>query len=220
MRRGQRRQGEVLHDAVIDRRAPSRPGRSLSQGPSLASLGAKSRHRKRAGSTFRGVVLASLFGGLAMGASSLSAGCSKSEAKVESAGSETSGAFVEVRVHPSGSEPLSAVLAREAKKAGEKKLRPFVEIGASWCGPCRAIESSMTDARMKAAFEGTYVIHLDADEWGGKLGEAGVASAQIPVFFALDTNGKPNGRRIDGGAWDANVPANMAPKLGTFFKGT
>jgi thiol-disulfide isomerase/thioredoxin len=154
-----------------------------------------------------------------MGSVSSSVACSKSEAKVEPAGSAAEGPFVEVRVHPSGGEKLSEVLAREAKKAGEKKLRPFVEIGASWCEPCRAIESSMSDERMKKAFEGTYVIHLDADEWGGKLGEAGVASAQIPVFFALEANGKPNGRRIDGGAWDANVPANMAPKLGAFFKG-
>ncbi len=155
-----------------------------------------------------------------MGSATLTVACSKREAKVEAAGSGTDGSFIEVRVHPNGSEALSAVLAREAKTAGEKKLRPFVEIGAPWCEPCRAIESSMSDERMKTAFEGTYVIHLDADEWGGKLGEAGVASAQIPVFFALDANGKPNGRRIDGGAWDANVPANMAPKLGAFFKGT
>jgi hypothetical protein len=209
----------VLPDAVISRRDSARSGRSLSQGRP-ASLGATNRHPKRAGSTFRGVVLASLLSAFATGSAFLTVACSKTEAKVEPVGSGANATFVEVRVHPSGSEALSAVLAREAKKAGEKNLRPFVEIGASWCEPCRAIESAMDEPSMKTAFAGTYVIHLDASEWGGELGKVGLGSAQIPVFFALDASGKATGRRIDGSAWGESIPDNVAPKLWVFFKGT
>jgi len=39
----------------------------------------------------------------------------------------------------------------------------------------------------------------------------------IPIFYALDKDGKPTGRKVDGGAWDDNIPENMAPVLDKFF---
>ena len=65
--------------------------------------------------------------------------------------------------------------------------------------------------------QGCGIGEIATDEWGAKLGPAKLSSSSIPVFFALDASGKPTGRKIDGGAWDENVPANMAPKLGAFF---
>ena len=55
------------------------------------------------------------------------------------------------------------------------------------------------------------------DAWGGSLGAVGLASPSIPVFIVLDEKGRGTKRRIDGSAWDDNVPANMAPKLDAFF---
>lgn len=74
----------------------------------------------------------------------------------------------------------------------------------------------MGDPRMKAAFKGTYIVHLDVDAWGSKLAAAKLSAGSVPVFFALDAAGKPRGS-INGGAWDANTPENMAPKLEAFF---
>jgi thiol-disulfide isomerase/thioredoxin len=125
------------------------------------------------------------------------------------------GSFHEVHLEP-GATPLPEVIAQEQKKARAMGLRLYVELGATWCKPCKELEASMSDPRMKAAFKGTYIVHLDIDAWGGKLASAKLSSASIPVFFALDAAGKPTGS-INGGAWDANTPANMAPKLAQFF---
>ncbi len=127
-----------------------------------------------------------------------------------------SSAMREVRLTPS-STPLPDVLSAEARKAKAEGLAPFVLVGATWCGPCQELEKSMHDPRMRKAFSGTYVIHLDVDAWGGRLGKAGLGASAVPVIFALDPEGKPTGRRIDGSAWAENVPENMAPPLSAFF---
>ena len=40
------------------------------------------------------------------------------------------------------------------------------------------------------------------------------------VFYEVGDDGKPTGRKIDGGAWGDNIPANMAPPLDKFFHGS
>lgn len=115
---------------------------------------------------------------------------------------------------------IDEVLAAEAAKAKAEGRQPYAEFSASWCPPCMAIKHTLEahDPQMVAAFEGTYVIRLDADEWTTKqLQGSGMSTDTIPVFYALDEKGKANGRTIDGGAWGDNVPENMAPPLGAFF---
>ena len=112
---------------------------------------------------------------------------------------------------------LATLITAEVAKAHARKLRPFLELRAEWCKPCKQLEASMNDSRMIAAFAGTYLISIDIDEWDGKLDAIGVAADSIPVFYELDAKGKPTGRNINGGAWDENIPANMAPPLKAFF---
>jgi thiol-disulfide isomerase/thioredoxin len=112
---------------------------------------------------------------------------------------------------------LATILASESNKAKDQKLKPYVEFRADWCGPCKSLERSMTDARMKDAFAGVYLVRLDADDWGPKLKGTGFDASTIPVFFEVTETGKPTGRRIDGGAWGDNIPENMAPPLRAFF---
>lgn len=115
---------------------------------------------------------------------------------------------------------LTELIAAANTRARAAHLKPFVELRADWCGPCKELEASLTDERMVAAFAGTHIISLDVDAWGKQLGEAGLDPDEgIPAFFELDADGKPTGRKIDGGAWDDNVPANMAPLLAAFFAG-
>jgi hypothetical protein len=149
-----------------------------------------------------------------------SVGCSKATDTASSATATVpANGFVEARLRTSEGA-LPDLLALHAKKAKELGLAPYAELGATWCKPCRELEASMSDARMKDAFKGTYIVHLDIDEWGGSLGKSGLGSSAVPVVFALDPQtGKGTSRTIDGSAWDANIPANMAPKLGAFFQG-
>jgi hypothetical protein len=70
---------------------------------------------------------------------------------------------------------------------------------------------------MLAAFDGVYLISVDVDEWGWGISGTGYEVPVIPIFFGVGEDGEANGRVIDGGAWGANIPENMAPPLGEFF---
>lgn len=120
-----------------------------------------------------------------------------------------------VRLKPSDGE-LSSLITAEATKARVRNLRPYLELRAEWCGPCKDLEASMGDARMADAFAGTFVISVDIDEFP-QVEQLGFDSGSIPVFFELDAKAKPTGRKIDGGAWGDNIAANMAPPLKAFF---
>lgn len=141
-------------------------------------------------------------------------GCKKEAAST--AALEAAPAANSERLKPANGS-LKAQLTGATARAQARKLRPFIELRADWCEPCRALEASLGDPRMVDAFAGTYLITLDVDEWSKELSEAGLAPDGIPAFFAVDERGTPTGRKIDGGAWADNVPANMAPPLKAFF---
>lgn len=154
------------------------------------------------------------------------AGCNNPSDKVNpepprgGAGAVEERGFVTAEIKP-GSDNLFPMIQAEVKKARSQGLKPFVEFWASWCEPCMAIKHSLTDARMKAAFKGVYIIQINADEWqDAKLAGTGFVANSIPVFYEVGDDGKPTGRKIDGGAWGDNIPANMAPPLDKFFHGS
>jgi thiol-disulfide isomerase/thioredoxin len=121
-----------------------------------------------------------------------------------------------VQLKPSAGE-LDKLLPAEVAKANAQQLRPFVEIGAEWCKPCKQLEASMNDARMKDAFNGTYVIRLDVDDWSSSLSTFDLEPTVIPVVFEIDAHGKSTGRSINGNDWGATIPENVAPLLKAFF---
>ncbi len=117
-------------------------------------------------------------------------------------------------------DSLMAQLASEVGKAKEKGQRPFVEFWADWCGPCKRLEASMDDERMKKAFSGVYLVRANSDDWGEKATALGYGVGSIPVFYEIGPDGKPTGRTISGGAWAEDIPENMAPPLDAFFHGS
>lgn len=137
-------------------------------------------------------------------------GCAKKEAAPVEVGPAS------VRLTPSQGK-LTALLEAEVARARARNLKPFLELRAEWCGPCKELEASMGDARMTDAFAGTYLISIDIDAWSEQLADTTFDASSIPVFYELDEKAKPTGRKIDGGAWAENIPANMAPQLKAFF---
>lgn len=126
-----------------------------------------------------------------------------------------------VRLHPEDGD-LQSMLAAEAQKALGLGQMPVVEFDATWCPPCQAIEKALSEKNelMLSAYDGTYIIKLDVDEWEWDDGRVqNFAFTGIPVYFKLDKNGEQTGEIIDGNAWGDNIPENMAPPMDKFFHG-
>ncbi len=129
--------------------------------------------------------------------------------------------FTEVRLHPADGK-LDEMLATEAEKAVAAGLLPVVEFDADWCPPCVAINKHLEakNELMLKAYDGTYIIKLDVDKWDWDNGKVENFSFEaIPVYFKLDRQGKPTGEIIDGGAWNEDIPVNIAPVMDAFFHG-
>jgi thiol:disulfide interchange protein len=126
--------------------------------------------------------------------------------------------FTLIRLRPSDGS-LEEVLKAEARKAQEEKRTPYVEFDATWCSSCQELNASLGDKRMVDAFEGTYIIRLDIDEWENDLPDAGFYVQGVPAFFQIDGEGKPTGHTITGAAWAENIPENMAPPMKKYFNG-
>lgn len=112
---------------------------------------------------------------------------------------------------------LTAALEREAVQARQAGLRPYLEVSAAWCLPCRRLKAALVDPRMQEALAGTYLIRVDYDAWEKQFTAANLKVAHIPVFFELAQDGHLTGKSIDAEAWVNDVPEEMAPALKTFF---
>ena len=127
--------------------------------------------------------------------------------------------FTIVRLHPKDGD-LQSLLADEAQKAVSLDRMPVIEFDATWCPPCQAINKAIKENNelILNAYAETYIIRLDVDEWG--WGDSRLHDFQfdgIPVFFKLDSTGNQTGDVIDGGAWNDDIPENIAPVMDAFF---
>ncbi len=123
--------------------------------------------------------------------------------------------FVIVEADPT--QPPEDVFRAAAVTASARGLAPFVYASATWCEPCRKLDRSMGDARMRDAFKGTYVVKLDVDAFGDEaLATVGLRARAVPSFHELGAGGMPTGRSL-AGDWGPDTPENMAPALRRFF---
>jgi hypothetical protein len=116
---------------------------------------------------------------------------------------------------------FTSLLSQHAAKAHEMGLTPFVEFHAAWCPACQAIAQGLEEknALMRDAFQWTYLIRVDIDQWDtDEIVNAGFEFEFIPIFIRINTNGSPTSDSIDGNAWGENIPETMAPPLKEFFQ--
>lgn len=131
----------------------------------------------------------------------------------------TGKSFTISRIHMENGDLLPQ-LAAETAKAKSLGLLPFIEFDATWCPPCQAIDASIQSKNpiTLQAFNGVYLIRADVDEWGWG-DKKNFNFEAIPIYYKLNDNGLPTGGKVDGGAWNEDIPENFAPVLDAFFHG-
>lgn len=112
---------------------------------------------------------------------------------------------------------LLTIMQGHVKKARELNQKLFIQITATWCGPCKRLQAAMLDKLMQDAFAGTYIVKLDADEWEDDFSQINIKVNAVPVFFKVDTQGKATNYTVNGGAWAEDIAKNMAPPLKAYF---
>jgi thiol-disulfide isomerase/thioredoxin len=116
-----------------------------------------------------------------------------------------------------GEIKLLTLMQAHVKKAQELKQKLFIQITATWCGPCKRLQAAMPDDLMQDAFAGTYIVKLDADEWEDDFSQINIKINAVPVFFKVDADGKATDYTVNGGAWAEDIAINMAPPLKAYF---
>ncbi|HEY1040449.1 MAG TPA: thioredoxin domain-containing protein [Bacteroidia bacterium] len=107
------------------------------------------------------------------------------------------------------------VLVKEELAAGRK---PVLFFTATWCGPCRQFKNSLSNILMIDALKGSTLILIDGDidAKSDKIAAKYDVSA-YPTFVRVNEQGELI-KKTDGGAWEENIPENMAPVMKKFMK--
>lgn len=106
---------------------------------------------------------------------------------------------------------------RAAANKDSKKLLLWVV--TEGCKPCNGVAASLPDKEMQAALGGVRLVRLDARDFVLELERLHVPIAKYPGFALLGADDRPVDY-VHGGEWDADIPANIAPVLGKFIRGT
>ena len=103
------------------------------------------------------------------------------------------------------------------KKEINAKRKPVLFFTATWCGPCQEFKHSLGDPLMIDALKDItlIIIDVDIDADKEKISEK-YEVGSYPTFIRVDEKGEVI-KQTDGGAWQENIPQNMAPVLKSFM---
>lgn len=102
-----------------------------------------------------------------------------------------------------------------ASTAGEKVL---VMTTRDDCAPCRGVEAALGSPLMQTALAKVRLVRVDLDVFKDDLDALKMPRERYPAFFLLSVDLTPKDG-IDGGEWDEDIAANVAPVLGAFVRG-
>jgi hypothetical protein len=106
----------------------------------------------------------------------------------------------------------------EATAHGERLLLETTAAGSS-CSPCQGVAAALSDPRMQTALDHVRLVRVDLASFEEDLVELEIPSKPFPGFFLLDSNLRVTDA-INGGEWEDDVAANIAPVLGPFVRGS
>ncbi len=103
----------------------------------------------------------------------------------------------------------------DAAAAGETLV---VMTTAGRCEPCRGVDQSLTDPLLQSSLSKVRLVRVDLETFNEDLDGLRMPHERFPGFFLLAPDLTPRDG-IDGGEWDDDIPANIAPVLGAFVRG-
>lgn len=118
--------------------------------------------------------------------------------------------------------PLKQVIQTHYQLALSKNQKVFIQITAEWCSPCKRLRTKTKDPLMKKAYQGTYIIRLDRDEWEKDFAEIGIKKTPIPIFWELGDDNKNltvTNYALDGNYWKEITAEALSPVLKAYFSG-
>jgi hypothetical protein len=120
-----------------------------------------------------------------------------------------------------GSDPttLQALLQSELAQANASNQKLVLWVSTPDCAPCTGVSVALASARLQASLDGVRLLRLDARDYQVELSRRGIPVDVLPGFALLGGRGEPVDY-VNGGEWDADIPENIAPVLGSFVKGT
>jgi hypothetical protein len=105
----------------------------------------------------------------------------------------------------------------EATAHGERLL--LETTSGNSCEPCKGVAAALSDPKMQTALDHVRIVRVDREPFEEDLAELEIPSKPYPGFFLLDSNLRVTDG-INGGEWEDDIAANIAPVLGPFVRGT
>jgi hypothetical protein len=114
---------------------------------------------------------------------------------------------------------LAKQLAAELASAEHEHERLVLWTIRRDCKPCDGVAAALPDRRMQRALSKVRLVRVDVRDFPLELERLRVPIQSVPGFSLLG----PESRVVDyvhGGEWDDDIPANIAPVLSEFVRGS
>jgi hypothetical protein len=116
------------------------------------------------------------------------------------------------------SQTLREALAAQVKAAREHQEQALLFVVSPNCLPCNGVALGLSDPHLQMALGGVRLLRVDASDFGPELVTLGIPVNTVPGF-ALLSDRLTVRDYVHGGEWDADIPENIAPVLGSFVRG-
>jgi Domain of unknown function (DUF4190) len=123
-------------------------------------------------------------------------------------------------VDPGGEvSALGPLVDAELRLAASEHEKLVIWVTTTDCTPCNGVSVALTHHRMQDALAGVRLLRVDAVDFHIELVKLGIPIDVTPGFALLGGDGTPSDY-LNGGEWDADIPENIAPVLGSFVRGS
>jgi hypothetical protein len=112
---------------------------------------------------------------------------------------------------------LSEELARQRAEAAKEHETLMLMTTATRCDPCRGVDGALSDPLMQTALARVRLVRVDTEVFHEDLEGLRIPHDKVPGFFLLALDLTPRDG-INGGEWDDDIAANIAPVLGAFVR--